>query len=160
MSREMKPGVPAVISVTHVSAGKPAYSVIPDQALLMGGVRTATPETRTYLKARLPEMCRQIAASMGAAADVEYVAGCPAVINDLEMAKSLEESLSSLFPGEVHWMQEANRGSEDGILYPHHNCRFRLDETVLWKGAAAGILYQTNQSRRAGSHSRKPARGC
>lgn len=159
VSREVKPSIPAVVSVTHICAGAPTYNVIPAEAKLMGGIRTASPETREYLKRRLDEVCRQTAACAGASAEVEFVAGCPAVINDGETAHAVANALGTLFPGDVRWMQEANGCSEDasyyfervpgcylflaslgktdGKLYPHHNARFCLDETVLWKGAAA-----------------------
>lgn len=159
VSREVDPSIPAVISVTHISAGAQTYNVLPDQALLMGGVRTADPQVREFLKCRVAEAASEAAASMRAQAATEFVDGCPAVINDADTANHVFDAIGEIFPGSVHWMKKANGCSEDascffekvpgcyfflasmgrenGILYPHHNCRFRLDETVFWKGAAA-----------------------
>lgn len=162
VSRETNPNIPAVLSITHIDAGKHTYNVIPDQALLLGGIRTTTPETRTYLIRRAEEITTQIATAMRAEAKFEIVDGCPAVINDTKTAHSVFRSVEKLFPGEVHWMKVPNSCSEDasyffekipgcylflasmawdnGKLYPHHNAKFRLDETILWRGAA--ILVQ------------------
>lgn len=159
VSREVKPAIPAVISVTHISSGAQTYNVIPDEALMMGGVRTTDPEVRKYLKQRVTEVASQIAVSMRAEAQTEFVDGCPAVINDAKTTNEVFCAVSELFPDSVHWKKEGNGGSEDtsyyfekvpgcflflaslgkenGQLYPHHHCKFRLDETVLWKGAAA-----------------------
>ena len=159
VSREVKPGVPAVISITHISAGAETYNVIPDSALLMGGIRTVTPQLRTYLVRRAEEVARGIGTAMGASVEFQVVDGCPALINDMDTTRQVYRSADSLFPGEVHWMKEANGCSEDasyffervpgcylflasmghgedGQLYPHHHARFRLDENVLWRGAA------------------------
>lgn len=159
VSREVDSSIPAVISVTHISAGAQTYNVLPDQALLMGGVRTADPQVREFLKRRVAEAASQAAASMRAQAVTEFVDGCPAVINDPETATQVFGAIAEIFPDSVHWMKKANgcsedasyffeqvpgcyfflasMGREDGILYPHHNCRFRLDDTVFWKGTAA-----------------------
>ena len=90
--------------------------------------------------------------------------GAPAMINDRDTALRVERAASRLFPEEVHWMKESNGGSEDaayyfervpgcflflssmardgdGTVYPHHHAKFRLDEGVLWRGAA--VLVQS-----------------
>lgn len=159
VSREVKPSIPAVVSITHIHAGAETYNVIPNQAVLMGGIRTVGPEMRTYLIRRAEEIARGIGAAMGASVKFEVVDGCPAVINDRNTALTVYQSLEKLFPGEVHWMREANGCSEDtsyyfervpgcflflasmgrdgdGQCYPHHHSKFRLDESVLWRGAA------------------------
>lgn len=159
VSREVKPSIPAVVSITHIHAGAETYNVIPNQAVLMGGIRTVGPEMRTYLIRRAEEIAQGIGAAMGAWVKFEVVDGCPAVINDRQTALAVQDSAEKLFPGEVHWMREANGCSEDasyyfervpgcflflasmgrdidGQCYPHHHAKFRLDETVLWRGAA------------------------
>lgn len=160
VSRETAPTDTSVISITHVQAGAPTYNVIPNEVLLMGGVRTVNPDTRRYLLRRVEEVCTQTAASMRCTATFEIVDGAPPLINDEETALRVEKALSALFPGQVHWMKESNGGSEDaayyfeqipgcfiflsnmaphtdGQIYPHHHARFMLDESFLWKGAAA-----------------------
>lgn len=160
VSREVAPTDTAVISITNVQAGSGTYNVIPNEAILMGGVRTVNPDTRTYLLRRVEEVCKQTAASMRCAASFEIVDGAPPLINDVQTTLRVEQTLNKLFPGQVCWMKESNGGSEDaayyfeqvpgcfiflsnmaphtdGQIYPHHHARFCLDETLLWKGAAA-----------------------
>lgn len=160
VSREVSPNIPAVISITHVRAGAEAYNIIPDQALLMGGIRTVDPQTRAYLVRRAEEVVCQTAAAMRCGAEFTVVDGAPALINDRDTALLVEQSVSQLFPGEVEWMEQANGGSEDtayyfervpgcflflsnlardgdGTIYPHHHAKFRLEEGILWRGAAA-----------------------
>lgn len=160
VSRETAPTDTSVISITHVHAGAETYNVIPNEVLLMGGVRTVNPNTRNYLLGRAEEVCKQTAASMRCSADFEIVDGAPPLVNDEETVLRVEKAVSGLFPGQVHWMKESNGGSEDaayyfervpgcfiflsnmaphadGQIYPHHHARFILDETLIWKGAAA-----------------------
>lgn len=164
VSREVSPNTPAVVSITHVRAGAETYNVIPDQVLLLGGIRTVDPETREYLVRRAEEVVRQTAASLRCQAEFSRMDGAPAMINHRDTALRVERAASRLFPGEVHWMKESNGGSEDaayyfervpgcflflssmardgdGTVYPHHHAKFRLDEGVLWRGAA--VLVQS-----------------
>lgn len=160
VSREVAPTNTAVISIAHVHAGAETYNVIPNGALIMGGVRTVDPETRVYLLRRVEEVCTQTAELMRCTAEFEIVDGAPPLINDYQTALRVEQAVSEIFPGQVQWIKESNGGSEDaayyfekipgcflflsnmakhedGQVYPHHHARFCLDETVLWKGAAA-----------------------
>lgn len=159
VSREVKPAIPAVVSVTHIHSGNETYNVIPDEALLMGGVRTIDPQVRVYLKQRLLEVAKTTATAMRAQAEPEFVDGCPALINDDEVTAKVYEALAKALPDSAKLKQEGNSGSEDasyyfekvpgcyfflssykaidGEVHPHHNSKFCLDETVLWKGAAA-----------------------
>ena len=160
ISRETAPTDTSVISVTHVHAGAETYNVIPDEVLLMGGVRTVNPDTRKFLLGRVEEVCKQTAASMRCVASFEIVDGAPPLVNDEQTALRVEKAVGAIFPGQVRWMLESNGGSEDaayyferipgcflflsnmaphsdGHIYPHHHARFVLDESLLWKGAAA-----------------------
>ncbi len=160
VSREVDPTDTAVVSITHLQAGSGTYNVIPNEALIMGGVRTVNPDTRRYLLRRVEEVCKQTAESARCTATFEIVDGAPPLINDHETALRVEQAVSKLFPGDVRWMAQSNGGSEDaayyfeqipgcflflsnmaphadGQIYPHHHPRFVLDESVLWKGTAA-----------------------
>lgn len=159
VAREVKPGTPAVVSITHIHAGAETFNVIPNQAVLMGGIRTVSPEMRAFLLRRTNEIIQGIGGAMGVQVELEQVDGCPAVINDRDTALAMQRTACKLFPGQVHWMREANGCSEDasyyfervpgcflflssmglapdGQCYPHHHPQFRLDEQVLWRGAA------------------------
>lgn len=162
MAREVSPNTPAVLSITHFHAGAETYNVIPHQALLMGTIRTVSPQMRAQLLHRAEEIAVGIGKIMGAEIIFENPTGCPATINDSAVAKSVFRSAEKLFPGEVYWMRDANTGSEDaaylleripgcylflasmqpdadGKCHPHHNEHFCLDETVLWRGAAVFV---------------------
>lgn len=168
VSREMSPNTPAVLSVTHIHAGAETYNVIPDEARLMGGIRTVGPEFRDYLVRRAEEIVVKTAEAMGATATFEVVAGCPAVINNMDVSRQVAASAEKLFPGDVKWMAQANTCSEDasyftervpscylflasmgcaedGVCYAHHNAKFRLDDSVLWKGAAVLVQAALDQ---------------
>lgn len=57
-------------------------------------------------------------------------------------ANTCSEDCSYFFervPGCYLFLASMGLHPDDGQLYPHHNARFRLDETVLWRGAAAII---------------------
>lgn len=159
ISREVSPSVAAVASVTHIHAGAETYNVIPNEAVLLGGVRTDDPATRLLLMRRTEELARGTAEAMQCTARVEWMAGAPAVVNDPETAVRVERAAARLFPGETRWLRESIGGGEDaayffekvpgcyvflssmgcdpdGTAYPHHHAKFRLNEAVLWRGAA------------------------
>ena len=159
ISREVHPGIPAVLSVTHIHAGNETYNVIPDEAFLMGGIRTTNAVTRQMLLKRAKEICEKTAAVMRAEATFKLTDGAPPLVNDKVVSEQVYASIQKLFPQEVHWIKEPNNCSEDAayffekvpgcyislcslgqenkVFYPHHNAKFRLEEDVLWKGAAA-----------------------
>lgn len=159
VSREVSPSTASVVSVTHVRAGAETYNVIPNEAVLLGGVRTDDPETRLLLMRRTEEVARGTAEAMRCTARVEWMAGTPAVVNDPETAVRVERAAARLFPGETRWLHDSIGGGEDaayffeklpgcyvflssmgcdpdGTSYPHHHAKFRLNESVLWRGAA------------------------
>ena len=171
VAREVSPNVPAVLSITHIHAGDETFNVIPDGAVLMGGIRTVNPERREYLIRRAEEIAVGIGTAMGASVTFERVDGCPATINDKDVALEVQQSAEKIFPGQLHWMKEANTCSEDasyflearpgcylflaskgladdGVHHSHHNAKFCLNETVLWKGAAVLVQAALDQMAR------------
>lgn len=160
VSREVSPSTATVASVTHIHAGAETYNVIPNEAVLMGGVRTSDPETRSYLIRRTEEIVRATAETHRCTAKLIWANGAPAVVNNAETAARAESAVAALFPGETRWMRESIGGGEDaayyfeqvpgcyiflaslgtdpdGTAYPHHHAKFRLVEEQLWRGAAA-----------------------
>ena len=171
VAREVSPITPAVLSVTHIRAGAETFNVIPDNAVMQGGIRTVTPEMRTYLIRRAGEIAVKVGEAMGADVTFEIVDGCPATINDKSVALEVQQSVEKIFPGALHWMKEPNTCSEDasyfleavpgcymflaskgladdGVHHSHHNEKFCLDETVLWQGAAAMVQCALDQMAR------------
>ncbi|HEX2555191.1 MAG TPA: M20 aminoacylase family protein [Microvirga sp.] len=81
VSRNADPLDSAVISVCTVKAGE-AYNVIPQTAMLLGTVRTLTPEMRDLCETRIRAVVENVCAAFGAKARVEYSRGYPVTVND------------------------------------------------------------------------------
>ncbi len=81
VSRNVDPLESAVISVCTVKAGE-AFNVIPQTAMLLGTVRTLTPEVRDLCETRIQAVVQNVCAAFGAKANVEYARGYPVTVND------------------------------------------------------------------------------
>ena len=86
ISRETSPLDPAVLTVGRFAAGT-ARNIIPDSAEFEGIVRTLNPATRARTTARVRELVEGMAAALRLSAEVEFVEGYPALINDAEVAE-------------------------------------------------------------------------
>jgi amidohydrolase len=112
LSREVSPLDSAVVTVANVSAGL-AANVIPETARLIGTVRTASEPVRDHIEARLRELASGIAGGMRASADVTYIRGYPAVINDAAMTTVVEQSAIELLGRDGLCRPDPLMGSED-----------------------------------------------
>jgi amidohydrolase len=81
VSREMDPVEPAVVTVGVFNAGT-ASNIIPDTAHLQATVRTLTDASRSHAKAALIRRTKAIAEANGCSAEIDYIEGYPATIND------------------------------------------------------------------------------
>jgi amidohydrolase len=155
ISREYDPVATGVVSVCAFLSGS-AFNVIPDTAELRGTVRTFTPENRTMLSERIPELVKGIAAAMRAEAEVRYDFGYPATINDPAMTELVREVVTEVVGAENVIDAEPQMGAEDfsyflrerpgsfffigskneerGLTWGHHHPRFDIDEAVLGVG--------------------------
>ena len=155
ISREYDPVATGVVSVCAFLSGS-AFNVIPDTAELRGTVRTFTPENRTMLSERIPELVKGIAAAMRAEAEVHYDFGYPATINDPAMTELVREVVTEVVGAENVIEAEPQMGAEDfsyflrerpgsfffigskneerGLTWGHHHPRFDIDEAVLGVG--------------------------
>ncbi|MCE8539414.1 amidohydrolase [Ruegeria pomeroyi] len=70
-----------VVSVTQIHAGT-VNNVIPDTAYLNGTVRTFDPAVQKMVMRRMKEIVAGQAASYGVTAELDYVVGYPATVND------------------------------------------------------------------------------
>ena len=154
ISRETSPFSPAVITITTINAGS-AFNVIPEGAVMRGGVRSFTPEHRAYLLQRIEEVAQGVASALGGSCTVEIPNSCPPCINDAAMAEMVqkaavasvgEENVSSdtevMTTGSddmAYFLQSAGgcyfivgAGNEEKEAhYPHHHPRFNIDEDAL-----------------------------
>src|SRR3712207_290275 len=80
-SRNADPLDSAVVSVCTVKAGD-AFNVIPQTAMLLGTVRTLSPEVRDLAETRIRAIVENVCAAFGAKAEVEYDRGYPVTMND------------------------------------------------------------------------------
>jgi hippurate hydrolase len=80
-SRNADPLESVVVSVCTVKAGE-AFNVIPQTAMLLGTVRTLSPETRDLAETRIRAITENVCAAFGAKAEVDYDRGYPVTMND------------------------------------------------------------------------------
>ncbi len=85
VSRETDPLDNAVLSVTQIHTGH-TFNVVPEEALIVGTVRSFKPETRDRVQARLAEVASGIARSFGLEATVQYRRGYPPTVNHVREA--------------------------------------------------------------------------
>ena len=90
VSRETSPLDPAVLTVGTFAAGT-ARNIIPDSARFEGIVRTLDPATRARTTARVRELVEGVAAALRLSAEVEFIEGYPALINDAEVAAAVRD---------------------------------------------------------------------
>ena len=80
-SRNADPLDSVVVSVCTVKAGE-AFNVIPQTAMLLGTVRTLSPEVRDLAETRIRAIVENVCAAFGAKAEVDYDRGYPVTMND------------------------------------------------------------------------------
>ena len=160
VSRNVRPLESAVISLCGMRAGDlGAMSVIPDNATLVGTVRTFSPVVQALVERRLSEMCQAVALGFGATATVHYERMYPATINSAteaqfagDVAQSLvgrERVVRDLEPSmgaeDFSFMLQVRpgaymrigQGEENGIGSCFlHNSRYDFNDAILPLGAA------------------------
>ena len=115
VSRNVKPVDSAVISLCAMQAGDlGAMSVVPDQATLVGTVRTFKPAVQDLVERRLQELCEAVAQGFGASAKVQFERMYPATVNSAAQAQYAGD-VAALLVGEDHLVRnlEPSMGAED-----------------------------------------------
>jgi amidohydrolase len=161
ISREIKAIDPAVLSITRINGGF-NQNIIPDEVELEGTVRTVNNETRQLIARRIEEITKGITAAMRADYEVQYDFKYPPLINSEEFTnffvnsakkiideKDIFEMKYPVMGGEdmAYFMEKApgtffflsNPNEIDGVIYPHHNSKFDVDESLFYKGTALFI---------------------
>ena len=166
VSRTVKPLDSAVISLCAMHAGElGAFSVIPGKAVLVGTVRTFSPQVQNLVEQRLHELCSAVALGFGASATVNYERVYPATINTADEAGFAADVAESLV-GADHVVRdlEPSMGAEDFAFMLQskpgaylrigqggegscflHNARYDFNDDILPLGAAlhAGLAEQS-----------------
>ena len=152
VSRSINPLDSAVITIGKVSGGT-AFNIIPDEAEILGTVRSLSQKVREELKSRMEEVTQGVAKSFGMDYHFDFQWGYPALINDPEMSRLVaaacakgigKEKVEFIRPsmgGEdfAYYLEKVPgsffrlgcRNEEKGIVNPFHSSRFNIDEEVL-----------------------------
>lgn len=106
-----------VVSVTRFSAGN-SWNVLPQEVELEGTVRTHNDAIRAAMPHKMRQLAGSIAAGFGAQAELDWIAGPPALVNTPAWADfALELAQSHGFRTERSTLQ---MGGEDFAFYLHH----------------------------------------
>ncbi|SDY99446.1 amidohydrolase [Proteiniborus ethanoligenes] len=158
VSREINPVEPAVVSVTRIEGGF-NHNIIPDIVEIQGTIRTLNESTRHRIAKRIEEIVKGITMAHGGSYEYKYEYCYPALVNSEEFTKTFVESAKKIVSEEdIVEMKTPVMGAEDmsfflreapgtffylsnpreidGQYYPHHNPKFDIDESQLWKGVA------------------------
>lgn len=158
VSRQVKPTCPAVVTIGKLHSGS-AYNIIPDYAELEGTVRAIDQKEREKIADNIESIVAGITKGMGGDYEYNYVFGYPPMKNNPEFTANMVGSIKKVVKEEdIIEIVEPTMGGEDfayflnevpgsyiylgsnnpekGIVYPHHNSKFDIDESVLWKGSA------------------------
>jgi hippurate hydrolase len=113
VSREKNPLETAVLSITQIHSGS-ATNVIPDEAYMIGTVRTFTTEVLDLVENRMGEIAQNIAAAFNATATFKFKRNYPPLINHPEQtAFAAEVARAVAGADKVDTNTEPTMGAED-----------------------------------------------
>lgn len=158
-ARELKSGETGVLTIGCMKGGS-TFNVIPDEAVMMGTIRTYSKEVREMLISRMKEIINGISRAFCTETSVEFSESYTIpLIADGEMAKQCLTALQELYPdGQIVPMSKSFPGSEDfafiadkvptsfiilganavpGTKFGQHHPKVQFNEEVLPMGAAA-----------------------
>ena len=116
ISREKDPTEFGVVSIGALHAGT-AGNIIPDEAILLGTIRTFKPEVRAKMHDGIERTARAVAAMANAPApDVRITEGTKAVVNDPAVVGAAEKVLKAAF-GDKFRVTPPGTPSEDYSEY-------------------------------------------
>lgn len=127
VSRHNDPFNPSVLSITSFQGGN-TTNVIPSEVKLMGTFRAMNEQWRFDAHKLIEKYVIQIAAAMGAEADIHIDVGYPFVLNNEALSADAME-WARQWAGEQNVTQtELRMGAEDFAYYSHQipGCFFRL----------------------------------
>ena len=113
ISREKNPLETAVLSITQIHAGS-ATNVIPDEAVLIGTVRTFSTEVLDLIERRMGEIANGVAAGFNASVDFDFKRNYPPLINHPEQTAFAVEAMQAVVgAAKVDTAVEPTMGAED-----------------------------------------------
>ncbi len=158
VARNVNPLQTAVVSITSVHGGT-AFNVIPQEVILEGTIRTYELGVRERVLKRFDEVVRGVAEALNCRVEMKVERVTPAVINNEEIARRVQESARRVLPeSELNTDPYTTMGAEDmafllervpgcfffvgsanhekGLDYGHHHPKFDVDENALPRAAA------------------------
>jgi amidohydrolase len=113
ISREKSPLDTAVLSITQIHAGS-ATNIIPDEAVMIGTVRTFTTPVLDQMQRRMQEMATGIAAGFNATVDFGFKRNYPPLLNHPEQTAIAVEAMRAVVGlDKVNDNVEPTMGAED-----------------------------------------------
>ncbi|MBN1267696.1 MAG: amidohydrolase [Anaerolineales bacterium] len=151
--RKISPTLPGTISVGTIEGGTTA-NVIPEELHLTGTIRTLDEKTYRIFVKEL-EAALKIVEVLGGSYTLEIPFHVPEVKNDPRFVGILRKTCTDLFGSDSLFEFEPMMGVEDfswyshafpsvfmmlggklpGELRPHHNPRFDIDDSILYRGS-------------------------
>ena len=116
VSRQMKPLLPAVLTVGSFHAGT-AFNVIPASAEMCGTTRTFDRGVWRTWSERIETVVRGVCQSMGARYELTYTQGYPPVVNDAWMAEVVQECAAEAVGSGQVVEPELTLGGEDMAFF-------------------------------------------
>ncbi len=165
VSRNVSPLDNAVVTVGRICGGS-AFNIISENVEMEGTVRTFSEEVRSLIEERMRDIVDQVSSAFGCSGELHYEKLNYATVNDKELARTGRKVASRitevveqkktmggedfseyarLIPGLFAYL--GIRNEEKGIVYPHHNPRFDVDEDALPYGTAFEVLMVEELSR-------------
>lgn len=93
-SRNLSPMAQATLNVGTIHGGS-VPNIIADQAVLGVMMRNVSRESRDVMRHQIETLAKGITESMGGTCDIAFRAGYPAVYNDVEFTKTVEQAFRS-----------------------------------------------------------------
>jgi amidohydrolase len=113
ISREKNPLDTAVLSITQIHAGS-ATNVIPDEAVMIGTVRTFSTDVLDLIERRMNEIASGVAGGFGATVDFSFKRNYPPLINHPTQTAFAAEAMRAVVGADnVDTNVEPTMGAED-----------------------------------------------
>ncbi|WP_442783265.1 M20 aminoacylase family protein [Collimonas fungivorans] len=113
VSRNINPNDPSVLSVTQIHSGS-ATNVIPDEATLIGTVRTFSVAVLDVIETRMREIAQHTGAAFGAEIEFKFHRNYPPLVNHAKETAFVVEVLQAMVgSGNVNPQVEPTMGAED-----------------------------------------------
>ncbi|MCP1574376.1 hippurate hydrolase [Herbaspirillum rubrisubalbicans] len=120
VARNINPNDPAVVSITQIHTGS-ATNVIPDEAMMVGTVRTFSLPVLDLIERRMKEIAEHTAAAFEATVDFRFNRNYPPLINHAKETAFAVEVLTEQFGADhVDAHTEPTMGAEDFAFMLQH----------------------------------------